>query len=144
MRCIIFLLCFFSVARLLGEEKRGYTNHAGFVLQAEPEVITADQRVRFRKPDGKILWLPLLAFPEAEQKRIHEALEPCSIPEGLQIAWQQHLSALKKVDLLHERGILSDAERAEARAHYLELWKQRLAHYNQKSASDKTDIDPKK
>lgn len=132
---LLTMLLLFA-ATLRGEEKNtptppvGYTNHAGIVLQAEPETIE-ENRVRFRKPDGTTLTIPLSAFPEKEQTRIRETISPTPIPDGLRIAWQRHQSALNKVALLHQHGRLTDAERAAAEAHYHTLWTKRLQHHNQ-------------
>lgn len=132
---LLTILLLFA-ASLRGEAEKpsaGYTNHAGIVLQAEPEAIEKG-RVRFRKPDGSTLTIPLAAFPEAEQTRIRETVSPSPVPEGLRIARQRHQSALNRVALLHKQGRLTDAERAEAEARYHALWAKRVARFEAEQA----------
>ena len=104
---VLLLLAFDSFG---ADEGGAWTNLAGHVLKAAPQVIHGSSVTFVQAGTGQTVDYPLAVFPQREQERLRSQLQETTIPEGLQSAYEFSARILRRARLLHENGQTSDED----------------------------------
>lgn len=104
------VLCFFAFDSFGAEAGGAWTNLAGHVLKATPQIIQGQTVTFVQDGTGKTVDYPLSVFPPSEQERLRSQLQETTIPEGLQAACEFSARILKRARLLRENGQTSEED----------------------------------
>ena len=115
-----------------------WTNQAGHVLSAVPIELKGTQVV-FKKGTNTVTY-PLTVFLPAEQKRLKDTLGIVEVPAGLRDAQAQTQRILKRLQVLHEAGRLTDEAYQDKCATARQSFREKAAPFVQKGSLSLQDL----
>ncbi|MDD4736113.1 MAG: hypothetical protein PHP44_08405 [Kiritimatiellae bacterium] len=118
---LLFMLCLSSYPLLA--ENGPWTNCAGQKLNATPIALDGKQ-ITFQLAETlNTVKYPLSIFPSEEQIRLKQALGITHIPDELKTTYEFSLRSLERLNSLHRKRKVEDADYQTERSHILQQFR---------------------
>jgi hypothetical protein len=137
-RTSILLLLFFLPLSGAFAQSGSWTNQAGQVLSALPVEIKG-AHVVFKKGTESVTY-PLSVFLPSEQKRLKDTLGIVEVPAGLVQAHALVQRVLKRLQVIHAAGRLSDEEYGDACTKARQAFRETAAPFVEKKLLSEKDV----